>query len=77
MSDFADRRDEYQPPPAEADEPKWKFRARCCTCGELIEEFAETPKGLIPVGHMVPTANGKLGLQCEACFERAEAHKAE
>lgn len=55
-----------------APELRWKFRVRCCICGELIEEFAETPKGRVPTGHLHPD-----GLQCEGCYRKAEAHKAE
>lgn len=57
---------------ADGPTPKWKFRATCVTCGELIEEGRETPRGLIPTGHIV---NG--GLQCDPCFQKHEAHKAE
>jgi len=53
-------------------ERKWKFRAHCATCSELIEEGRETPRGLIPTGHIV---NG--GLQCDPCYQKHEAHKAE
>lgn len=59
--------------PVSAEEvPRWKFRVRCCICGELIEEFVETPKGRVPTGHLHPD-----GLQCEGCYRKAEAHKAE
>ena len=68
---------DFAPPPAEADAPKWKFRATCCVCGQPIEEGRATPRGLIPMGHPYPKPNGTIGLQCEGCYQKHEAHKAE
>lgn len=66
-----------EPPIQPAAVPGWKFRATCCVCGQPIEEGRETPRGLIPMGHPYPKPNGTIGLQCERCFQKHEAHKAE